>query len=159
MPETPHGHGPFPTGAVLCALTLALAGPAQGHALTLSVASADGTIVSCAISLVSGWINAVESTGHAAPGARPLRWRAREDETRAFALALQSFVAGDLPTTDPRAARLPPPPYLTATWVTTLDGHTVVGRYTQAGIRPPDTLAALVETVLPGGLCDRILAP
>jgi hypothetical protein len=123
------------------------------------VAGADGTLVSCAISLVAGWITAVESAGHAAPGARPLRWPARADEMQAFAETLQSFLAGDLASTDPRAALLPLLPYLTATWVTSLDGQTVAGRYVQKGTSPPDTLAALIATVLPGGLCAGSLMP
>jgi hypothetical protein len=145
--------------AALVVLSLAVAGPAKGHAITLSVAGADGRLVSCAISLVAGWITAVESTGHAAPGARPLRWRADAAEIQVFAQALQALLTGDLATTDPRAAILPVPPYLTATWVTTLDGHSVGGRYMQDGTDPPDPLAAMVATILPGGLCAGALAP
>jgi hypothetical protein len=132
---------------VLIAGTIATAGfPAAANRLTLEVwpDTQPDHAVFCSVSLVNGWITLVQAHGLGLPAPHPLRWRASQTEDTAMTAALQAFLSGELVSVDPYGSRLPPPPFVTITWMTTLNDDMATGLYIQSGLPLPTAL----DTVL-----------
>lgn len=113
------------------------------------------SIVSCRIELKSGQINVVEAKGTGMPPRHGLRWPVRKVEELAMIAALQSLVSGELPSVDTYTARLPPAPLVTVSWSTRVNDALTTGLFVQDGLTLPVLLSNLIETVMPGSLCDR----
>mgnify|MGYP003563469250 FL=1 len=61
--------------------------------------------------------------------------------------ALRAFLAEDLSSVDPYVSRLPPAPFVTVTWMTTLDENMATGLYIQSGLPLPPPLANVASTL------------
>lgn len=115
------------------------------------------TSVSCAVRLNRGQMSAVEVAGLGMPPPKPMRWYAGVEERQALDAALLAFLNGDLPVVEPYSSRLPDAPYITLNWsAQTADGFRS-GLYAHPGLDLPPVLMALLDQVLPGGLCARLL--
>lgn len=147
----------------LCALfAVLLCTRAAANTLTFEIwpSSDPDLTTSCTVSLSHGRFTALEVRGLGLPPAATLRWYADRAETSALVQALQSLVSGDLASAQPIiTSRLPAPPFITATWMATLDTGLASGLYIQPGLTLPPVLATAITTLMPGGLCARALAP
>ena len=112
--------------------------------------------VSCRIGLDHQTLSVIEVLGQVKPG-RVLRWPQRRGEEAAVLAALQALIAGDLASVDIYTSRLPAPPYVTLNWSAHVNNRPVSGLYVQTGLDLPPVLAALIDTVLPGGPCQSAL--
>ena len=129
--------------AIAVVLTVAASGPALAHRLTLEVwpDTQPDHASYCTVALTGGWITVVKVRGLGMPSPYPLRWRASPREEAAMTEALQAFLAQDLVSVDPHAARQPPAPFVTVTWMTRLDDRMASGLYIQSGLPLPLPLA------------------
>jgi hypothetical protein len=107
----------------------------------------------CSIALLDGWMTLVQVQGAGLPAQPPVRWRASDVEDQAMTAALQAFLEGELASVDPYVSRLPPAPFVTVTWMTTLDDHMAMGLYIQSGLALPDTIARLSQVTGLGQPC------
>jgi hypothetical protein len=101
----------------------------------------------CSIALTEGWLTLVQVRGAGLPAKRPQRWRASDREEDAVTAVLQAFLAGNLTSVDPYGSRLPPAPFVTVTWMTTLDDQMATGLYIQPGLALPAILADVAITL------------
>jgi hypothetical protein len=134
---------------------VATALPANANRLTFEVwPDADPAHASfCSIALAGGWLSLVQVKGSGLPSPRPSRWRASSREEETLTAALQAFLAGDLELVDPYLSRLPPAPFVTVTWMTTLDDTMATGLYIQPGLPLPPVLADLSAALGLGETC------
>jgi|GEM_PF-5402002 len=126
----------------LCVSAFPAAPPAHANRMTLEVwpdASPDH-VRSCTFALANGWISLVQVRGVGMPGPQPMRWRASRAEIDALTASLQAFVGGEIGSVDAYAARQPPAPFLSVTWMTRLDDRLTTGLYLQRGLSLPGTL-------------------
>jgi hypothetical protein len=133
----------WPSGPAFCLAATLAATPAGANRLTIEVwpdASPDHAVF-CSVALKDGWISLVRVTGAGLPGPSPLRWRASPTEIKALSDSLQAFVGGTLHSVDSYAARQPPAPFLSVTWMTQLDGDPARGLYLQPGLTLPRSLS------------------
>ncbi len=117
--------------------------PAGANRLTFEVrpdVQPDHT-VACSISLKDGWISLVQVQGYGMPPPQPTRWRMARSEEAAILAALQAFVTGDAASVDTYRSRSPDPPFISVTWMTTLDGDLASGLYVQRGLHLPRVLS------------------
>lgn len=85
---------------------------------------------------------------------RVVSWAPNAAEEAAMMAALAALVSGELPALPPTDPGQPPPPYLSVTWITRLDGQILSGRMVAPGLRLPPPLAETVARLMPGSLCD-----
>jgi hypothetical protein len=145
----------FAKGLVPFAALVVAAGQAGANRLTFEVwPDPDPTHAAfCSIALADGWLSLVQVRGAGLPARRPLRWRASASEEAAILSALQAFLAGDLVSTDPYGSRLPPAPFVTVTWMTTLDHSMATGLYIQPRAALPPVLAEVAVSLGLGQTC------
>jgi hypothetical protein len=136
------------------AVITALPAPATGNSLTFDIWPSTDPMAStsCALRLAGGMFTTVEVRGTGLPDTS-LRWPARPQEVTVLMAALQALVAGDLPSVDTRASRLPPPPYVTVYWMARVDDGMLTGLYIQNGLTLPPALAQVLDSLTPGGPC------
>lgn len=142
-------------GLALCLAATVAAFPVGAHRLTIEVwrnASPD-TVVSCSIALDEGWISLVQVTGVGMPGPYPMRWRASQAETDAVFDSLQALLTGTLGSVDPYAARQPPAPFFSVTWMTRVDAALTTGLYIQPGLSLPRPLSQTLVSLGLDGPC------
>lgn len=133
----------------LCLAAFPAAPPALANRMTFEVwpdASPDH-VTSCTFALSDGWISLVQVKGLGMPGPRPMRWRASRAEVDALSASLQAFVGGELGSVDPYAARQPPAPFLSVTWMTRLDDRLATGLYLQQGLALPGSLQRALRSL------------
>lgn len=138
------------------ALVLMVPAPALAHSLSVTLwpsADPDSTL-RCAVHLDAGRMRVVQARGPGV-GERVAIWAPNAAEEAAMMAALAGFVTGSLPSIDPRDPGQPPPPYVSVTWITRLDGQVLAGRMVQPGLDLPPLLAEAVDRLMPGSLCDR----
>ena len=104
-------------------------------------------IIACSVALQDGWISLVQVRGVGMPARHPIRWRMSQREEAAILTALQGFIAGDAASIDPYASRTPAPPFVSVTWMTSLDGDLASGLYFQPGLHLPGFLKASLTTL------------
>lgn len=123
--------------------------PACANRLTFEVrpdASPDHAIA-CSVALTGGWISLVKVQGLGLPAPQPIRWRASPVEDAAILAALEAFVTGKSASVDPYLSRPPPAPFVSVTWMTSLDGNLASGLYQQDGLRLPGVLQASLTSL------------
>lgn len=101
----------------------------------------------CTVGLSGGWITVVQVRGVGLAAPYPVRWRATSPEEQAMMTALHAFLAEDLVSVDPYVSRLPPAPFVTVTWMTTLDDNMATGLYIQNGLALPPPLANVAKAL------------
>jgi hypothetical protein len=128
---------------------VAAALPACANRLTFEVwPNPDPTSATfCSVALSDGWLSLVQAKGAGLPAPEQLRWRASDAEENAMTAALQAFLTGELASVDPYVSRLPPAPFVTVTWMTTLDDHMAIGLFIQPGLPLPPVLADIAQTL------------
>ena len=114
-------------------------------------------VISCVIRLQRGQIAAVEVKGLGMPPRHPARWFPASAERDLLATALGGLVDQTIPSINPTGSRLPPPPFVTATWMAEVTGGLMTGLYVQRGLDLPAPFDHLISALLPGGLCDRAI--
>jgi hypothetical protein len=134
---------------LLSVTIVAAALPACANRLTFEVwPNPDPTSATfCSVALSGGQLSLVQAKGAGLPTPEPLRWRASEPEQEAMTAALQAFLTGELVSVDPYVSRLPPAPFVTVTWMTTLDDHMATGLYIQPGLTLPPVLADMAQSL------------
>jgi hypothetical protein len=134
---------------VLSVLPALVADPGLSNRLTLEVwpDAVPEHATFCTVALSNGWINVVQVRGVGLPAPYPVRWRATSAEEHAMLTALHAFLAGELVSVDPYVSRLPPAPFVTVTWMTTLDDNMATGLYIQNGLPLPAPLADVARTL------------
>lgn len=147
-------------GMCLRALALCGAVPAQANSITFEIwptADPDDT-VSCTLRLARGEVMVLEVKGLGMPPARPVRWFASDAESNSLVAALQALIGGRLASVEPIiTSRLPAPPFITATWMATLDQGLASGLYIQPGLILPPELADVLATLTPTGICTAAI--
>lgn len=134
---------------ILSILSALVPAPALANRLTLEVwpdARPDHATF-CTVGLSGGWITVVQVRGVGLPAPYPVRWRATSLEEQAILTALHAFLAEDLLSVEPYVSRLPPPPFVTVTWMTTLDENMATGLYIQNGLLLPPALANVTKAL------------
>jgi hypothetical protein len=141
-----------------CAVLMLPAG-AAANSITFEIwPSPDpGQVISCVVRWQHGQISALEVMGPGMPPRHPARWYQGQREQDALMDALTALVNGDLPTINPTGSRLPPPPFVTATWMARVDGGLMTGLFVQQGLDLPAVFDRLITTLLPGGMCDGVI--
>lgn len=143
--------------ALICAMLAAAAAaePARANSITFEIWRGNDPeqVISCVVRWQRGQISAVEVMGPGMPPQRPARWFHGQREQDALTDTLTALVNRDVPSIDPTGSRLPPPPFVTATWMSRVDGGLMTGLYVQQGLDLPDVFDRLIDTVLPGGMC------
>jgi hypothetical protein len=123
--------------------------PACANRLTFEVRpdpSPDHAVF-CSFALEDDWISLIQVRGPGLPTQQPIRWRATRQEDAAILSALQAFVAGDTTSVDAYSSRPPPAPFVTVTWMTSLDGSLATGVFIQPGLRLPEVLAQSLSSL------------
>ena len=115
-------------------------------------------VISCVIRWQHGQISALEVQGLGMPPRHPARWYQGRQEQQALLAALTALVNGDVASINPTGSRLPPPPFVTATWMARVDGGLMTGLFVQQGLDLPGVFDRLIVTLLPGGMCDGAIA-
>ena len=152
-------HVPIPPGlcgaALAAGLALCPAPPVAAHSLliTLWPSRDPGEVLRCALHMEGGRMRMVQARGQGA-GEPMMAWAPDAAEEAVMMAALAAFVSGDLPSIPPTDPGQPPPPYLTVSWITRLDGEVAAGRMVAPGLALPPMLESLVTQVIPGSLCD-----
>jgi hypothetical protein len=138
-----------------CLAVLAANSPASANRLTFEAwpDANPANAAFCSVALSDGWFTLVQVQGAGLPAERPLRWRASDREEDAMTAALQAFLARDLVSVDPYESRLPPAPFVTVTWMTTLDDQMATGLYIQPGLPLPPVLADMAAALGLGQAC------
>ena len=143
------------------AALLLLSTPACANSITFEiwpVADPD-QVISCVIRLQRGQIAAVEVKGLGMPPRNPARWFPAMAERDLLFAALTGLVDQTIPSVNPTGSRLPPPPFVTATWMAEVKGGLMTGLYIQQGLDLPAPFDHLIAALLPGGMCDRAIGP
>lgn len=104
-------------------------------------------VVACSVSLKDGWISLVQVQGYGMPAPQPTRWRMTRAEEAAIITAIQAFVTGDAISVDAYRSRSPEPPFVSVTWMTSLNGDFISGLYVQRGLHLPDVLSASLRSL------------
>ena len=148
------------TAAIACAIVMLPAVARQNVATANSIGfeiwpgSDPDQVISCVVRWQHGQISALEVMGLGLPPRHPARWYHGRMEQAALLAALTALVNGDVPSINPTGSRLPPPPFVTATWMARVDGGLMTGLFVQEGLDLPGVFDRLIEGVLPGGMCD-----
>ncbi|MDP3194473.1 hypothetical protein [Tabrizicola sp.] len=103
--------------------------------------------VACSVALTDGWISLVRIKGFGMPAPQPFRWRTTQTEEAALLAALEAFVYGDPRSVEAYHSRPPAPPFVSVTWMTSLDGELASGLYLQPGLHLPRVLASSLESL------------
>lgn len=142
-------HGARWQGLVVGSAVLLTALPACANRLTFEVRPdiQPDHIVACSISLKDGWISLVQVQGYGMPAPQPTRWRTTVTEEDALVAALRSFVTGDAPSVDVYRARSPEPPFVSVTWMTSLNGDLASGLYLQRGLNLTEVLTQSLHSL------------
>lgn len=140
--------------SLICA-ALCLPQTAVAYALTFNLApdTNPDNAVFCTLSLSQGEFSAVQAKGLGLQHPRALRWWATDAETTAFLTGMQALIDGRAPSENPLLSPRPSPPFLTVTWIGSVDGQIVSGRYTAHDLFLPAELASVLDTVTPGSYC------
>ncbi|MGL4234733.1 hypothetical protein [Tabrizicola sp.] len=147
--------------AGLSALLCILPGIGLAHSVTVEIWSSPdpSQTIFCSLHLLNGRMTAVEVKGLGMPPDHNAVWPTTPRETKALTDVLQTLLDKSLSPEAILASRTPPPPFLSVTWFTELNGRPVSGlTFSTPDSVPPD-LRALINTVLPGGYCDQRLSP
>jgi hypothetical protein len=133
---------------ILAILPVLASLPADANRLTLEVwpDNRPDHASFCTVALAQGWITVVQVRGVGMPAPYPARWRASAPEEQAMLTALEAFLARDLTSVaSPYVSRLPPAPFVTVTWMTTLDDNMATGLYIQDRLPLPPPLAEVAQ--------------
>lgn len=136
-----------------------LTGPVSASSITFEIwpGTDPDRVISCVIRLQHGQIAAVEVEGLGMPPRNPARWFPATDERDVLSAALQALVDQTIPSINPTGSRLPPPPFVTATWMAEVKDGLMTGLYIQPGLDLPALFDSLIATLLPGGMCARAI--
>jgi hypothetical protein len=150
-------------GSSLLLATLLTFGPALpmlANSLTIEIRPTDdlSQMVSCTLQLSNDQFVVVEVVGAGFALQTPLRWPASDADSAVLMAALGALLTNDPASVpDPFVARQPEPPYIGVTWMASMTNGLQSGLYLQEGFDLPGVLDRVVDTLLVGGPCARML--